>query len=170
MKKKFYLIITILISMFIFNSKALAYDTNSASSVNSASVITILDENYEYTQSLEKLCDEDVNPKVIASFRLVGIFVTIIKIVVPIILIVLGMFDMSKAVLEGKEDSLKKQLISLLKRAIACLLIFFAPSVILGLFHFVDGWDDAKSDYETCLNCLLGDDSCPNVGFGATTK
>ena len=170
MKKKFYLIITILISMFIFNSKALAYDTNSASSVNSASVITILDENYEYTQSLEKLCDEDVNPKVIASFRLVGIFVTIIKIVVPIILIVLGMFDMSKAVLEGKEDSLKKQLISLLKRAIAWLLIFVAPSVILGLFHFVDGWDDAKSDYETCLNCLLGDDSCPNVGFGATTK
>ena len=170
MKKKFYLIITILISMFIFNSKALAYDTNSASSVNSASVITILDENYEYTQSLEKLCDEDVNPKVIASFRLVGIFVSIIKVVVPIVLIVLGMFDMSKAVLEGKEDSLKKQLISLLKRAIACLLIFFAPSVILGLFHFIDGWDDAKSDYETCLNCLLGDDSCPKVGFGATTK
>ncbi len=112
-----------------------------------------------------QICDENENPKVVASFRLVGIFVTIIKIIAPIIIIVMGMFDMSKAVLEGKDDSIKKQAISLLRRAIACVLIFFVPTIIRSLFHFIDGWDDVENEYSTCIDCILGDSSCPDVGF-----
>ena len=113
-----------------------------------------------------QICDANESPKIVASFRLVGIFVTIIKIIVPIIIIVMGMFDMSKAVLEGKDDSIKKQAISLLRRAIACVLIFFVPTIMRNLFHFIDGWDDVENEYSTCIDCILGDSSCPEVGFG----
>ncbi|MBE6158921.1 MAG: hypothetical protein E7159_03760 [Firmicutes bacterium] len=114
-----------------------------------------------------EICDANENPKVVASFRLVGIFVTIIKIIAPIVIIIMGMFDMSKAVLEGKDDSIKKQAISLLRRAIACVLIFFVPSIILALFHYIDGWDNVKGQFSTCMDCILGSKKCPNVGFGA---
>ncbi len=110
-------------------------------------------------------CDVEESPQIVASFRLIGIFITIIKIVAPIIIIVMGMIDLSKAVINDKSDILAKQLTNFLKRSIACLLIFFAPAIILDLFRTVDGWDQTESDFSTCLVCFLGDSSCPNVGF-----
>lgn len=114
-----------------------------------------------------QICDANESPKIVASFRLVGIFVTIIKIIAPIVIIIMGMFEMSKAVIEGKDDSIKKQALSFLRRAIACVLIFFVPSIILALFHYIDGWDNVKGQFSTCMDCILGSKSCPNVGFGA---
>ena len=125
------------------------------------------DPTVENVSDALQICDENENPKIVAAFRLVGIFVTIIKIVAPIIIIIMGMFEMSKAVLEGKEDSIKKQALSFLRRAIACILIFFVPTIILGVFDFIDGWDNVKGSFNTCMKCLLGDSSCPEVGFGA---
>lgn len=113
-----------------------------------------------------QICDANESPKIVASFRLVGIFVTIIKIIAPIVIIIMGMFEMSKAVIEGKDDSIKKQALSFLRRAIACVLIFFVPSIILALFHYIDGWDNVKGQFSTCMDCILGSKSCPNVGFG----
>ena len=139
--------------------------TNISVSVVNASEDGELD-NPEIVFDLEQICETKENPELVASFRLVGIFLNIIKIIVPIIIIVMGMFDMSKAVLEGKDDSVKKQLVSLFKRFIACILIFFAPRILLGIFHFVDGWDAVKSKYAVCVDCVMGDSSCPEVGFG----
>ena len=52
-----------------------------------------------------------------------------------------------------------------MKRSIAGVLVFLAPSVILGIFHMVDGMDDFDSEYTVCVDCILGSSSCPNVGF-----
>ena len=112
-----------------------------------------------------QLCNPDQNKGIVVGFRLVGIFVTIIKIVVPIILIVLGMIDLSKAVTSGNNDALKKSLVNFLKRSIACILVFFVPSFINIIFHMVDGWDNVESDFSTCMNCLTGSDGCPDVKF-----
>ena len=110
-----------------------------------------------------QICNPDENPEVVVGFRIAGIFITIIKIIVPIVLIVMGMIDLSKAVAEGKDDSLKKSLISFLNRVIAGILIFFVPSIMLALYEFVDGWDNVRGKYEVCLQCLLGDSQCPDV-------
>ena len=110
-----------------------------------------------------QLCNPDENPEVVVGFRIAGIFITIIKIIVPIVLVVMGMIDLSKAVAEGKDDSLKKSLISFLNRVIAGILIFFVPSIMLALYKFIDGWDNVRGKYETCLQCLLGDSECPDV-------
>ena len=112
-----------------------------------------------------KICDASTNPQLVASFKLIGIFVNIVKIIVPIILIIMGSLDMSKAVIDKNNDAIQKALIVFLKRAIAAVLVFLAPNIILGLFHMIDGMDNFDSAYSTCVDCILGSSSCPNVSF-----
>ena len=113
-----------------------------------------------------QICDPNTNPQLLASFKLIGIFVSIVKIIVPVILIIMGSIDMTKAVISNEGDAILKSAILFGKRALASVLVFMAPSVILGIFHMVDGMDNFDSKYKTCLNCILGDSSCPNVKFG----
>lgn len=112
-----------------------------------------------------KICDPATNPQLVASFKLVGIFVTIAKIIVPVILIIMGSLDMSKAVVSKDNDAIQKSLIVFLKRSIAGVLIFLAPNIILGVFHMIDGMDNFDSAYQTCVDCILGSSECPDVSF-----
>ena len=112
-----------------------------------------------------KICDENTNPQLVASLRLVGIFVSIIKIIVPIILIIMGSIDMAKAVVSNDHDAIQKNLIVFGKRTLAGVLIFLAPTVLLALFHLIDGMDDFDSAYKTCVDCIFGDSTCPDVKF-----
>ena len=112
-----------------------------------------------------QLCSVSENPQLVAGLKLVGIFLTIIKVIVPIILIVMGSLDMSKAVISKDNDAIQKNLLVFLKRAIAGVLIFLAPSIILSIFHMVDGMDNFESPFSTCLKCILGSSQCPNVSF-----
>ena len=114
---------------------------------------------------LFQMCDHLKNPQFVASLKLVGIFVTIIKIIAPIILIVMGSIDMTKAVVDKDADAIQKNLIVFAKRAAAGVLVFLTPSILLGVFHLIDGFDNVKSAYETCVNCILGSSKCPNVSF-----
>ena len=116
-------------------------------------------------EDIFKICDKDTNPQLVASLRLVGIFVSIIKIIVPIILIIMGSIDMTKAVVSKDHDAIQKNLIVFGKRTLAGVLIFLTPTVMLALFHLIDGMDNFDSAYKTCVDCILGDSSCPDVKF-----
>ena len=95
---------------------------------------------------------------------LLGIAVTAIKVVIPIILIVLGMLDMGKAVTSGKDDEIKKQLKVFLFRAVAAVLVFFIPSIVGLIMQTVnkslskDG--DIKAEgtcgYSECIQNVTG--------------
>lgn len=52
------------------------------------------------------------------------------KIIVPILVIVLGMFDFGKAVMASKEDEMKKAQTTFIKRVIISVAIFFIPTII----------------------------------------
>lgn len=120
------------------------------------------DDGTDYFQ----ICNTSKNPQLVASFKLVGIFITIVKIIVPVILIIMGSIDMSKAVVSKDNDAIQKSLIVFLKRSAAGVLVFLAPNIILGIFHLVDGMDNFDSAYKTCVDCILGSSSCPDVSFG----
>ena len=140
-------------------------DTSSDSSSSSSTPVSTSDD-----LDFLNICDENDSPQVLATFRLIGIFITIAKIVAPIIIVIMGLFDIAKAVTDGKEDAIVKQGIALIKRFIAGLLIFFVPSIILSIYDFIDGWDEVRSEHEKCVQCLLGDSSCPNVGFNGNVS
>ena len=69
---------------------------------------------------------------------LLGIAITAIKVVIPIVLIVFGMLDMGKAVTSGKDDEIKKQLMAFMRRAIAAVLVFFVPTIVGMLMNMVN--------------------------------
>lgn len=63
-------------------------------------------------------------------FSLVGLFVTIFKIIIPILLIVFGIMDVGKSVTAGKDDEIKKNLKSFAFRVAAAIMVFFIPNIV----------------------------------------
>lgn len=71
-----------------------------------------------------------------------------IRIIVPILIIALGMLDLGKAVIAGKEDEMKKAQVAFIKRLIAGVIVFFIPAlvdIIMYLANIV--WD---GNYTSC--------------------
>ena len=83
-------------------------------------------------------------------WRMVGYVMMVFKIVIPIILIIMGMVDLGKAVVSSKEDEIKKSTQSLLKRAIAGIIIFFIPTIIGVIFNLVDN----QANWRPCSTCI----------------
>ncbi len=104
---------------------------------------------------------------VLWTFKIVGYALFIIKIVIPIIIVIMGMLDFSKAVIASDDNQIKKSSISLIKRAIAGLVIFLIPTIINFAFSLVEavriengGGDSSTKD---CITCLVDPNSqaCP---------
>lgn len=110
--------------------------------------------NFLYT------CAEFVsdNDKIVGIIRLVY---NAIKIGVPIILIIVGMFDMGKAITQQKEDEIKKAQSLLVKKAIAALIVFLMFALVQLVVSLV------ASDKDSVINCV---DSILNGKSTTTTS
>lgn len=96
-------------------------------------------------------------------WQIVGYVLLVFKIAVPLLLIIFGMIDLGKAVIASKEDEIKKATGSLVRRAIAAVVIFLLPTVISFIMGLVSDFDTsgAKADFEICRACIVrpGDSS-----------
>lgn len=81
-------------------------------------------------------------------FVIVRFILTIIQWVAPIILIIIGSIDMVKAIIEGKEDEIKKHQQTLIKRLISAVIIFLIPLLVSIIMGWVgnEGWKSCWSD------------------------
>lgn len=111
---------------------------------------------YAQTSTDLRLCEY---PGVIRTLKLIGLFIFIAKILVPILLIGFSIVDVSKTIISGKADDLKKAAMTILKRAIAGLLIFFIPTIVNYCFQTLVEAVDA-SEYQACSTCLLDFNNC----------
>ena len=96
-------------------------------------------------EGADSFCSDTAN-----VWQVVGWIMTVFKIVIPLLLIIFGMLDLGKAVTSSKEDEIKKATMSLMRRAIAAVVIFFIPTlvgVIMGLVK-----DSGK--YKPCAKCI----------------
>lgn len=82
----------------------------------------------------------------------VHLIITVIKIVVPILLVVFGLLDLAKAVMAQKEDEIKKGQQTLIKRAIAAIIVFFVVSIVQVLIRFASGEDESVTG---CFDCFV---------------
>lgn len=87
----------------------------------------------------------------------VSMIITIIKIVVPILLIIFGMMDLAKAVMAQKEDEIKKGQQTFIKRIIAAVIVFFVITIVQMIISFVSNNND---DITSCFNCFVNGDKC----------
>ena len=68
--------------------------------------------------------------------------IPLIQIGIPIILILLGMFDLGKAVMASKEDEIKSAQKLLIKRCIYAVAIFFVVFIVQLVFGLIDNSGD----------------------------
>ena len=92
-------------------------------------------------------CNEFVtnNDKIVDIIRFVY---NAIKIGVPIILVVVGMFDMGKAITQQKEDEIKKAQTLLVKKAVAALIVFLMFAFVQLIVSLV------ADDKDTTISCI----------------
>lgn len=90
----------------------------------------------------------------------VGWIITIFKIAIPLIIIIYGMIDFGKAVVAEKDDDIKKSAKTLLRRAIAGIIIFFVPAIVLWIFGQVTDYSSSAGSFDTCRKCLLNPSDC----------
>ena len=81
--------------------------------------------------------------------------IPLIQIGIPIILIILGMFDLGKAVMASKEDEIKSAQKLLIKRAVYAVAIFFVVLIVQVVFGLLSTTGDSEiygdsMNWKTC--------------------
>lgn len=79
--------------------------------------------------------------------------IPLIQIGIPIILIVLGMFDLGKAVVASKEDEIKSAQKLLVKRVIYAVAIFFVVFIVTVVFNLISRNGTQTADAANWLDC-----------------
>ena len=94
-------------------------------------------------------CEQTAN-----IWQILGYVVTVIKIIIPLILIVLGMIDLGKAVISSDDKAISKSVSTLIKRFIAAVIMFFIPTIVSALFSALTIGDVTSDDANICLQCV----------------
>lgn len=105
-------------------------------------------------------------------WQFIGYVVTVFKIAIPLLLIIFGMMDLGKAVVANDDKAIKSATTSLVKRAIAGVVIFFLPFLVSTIFGLVVGFDEVETTYRGCEACVTsptGED-CKSDVSNATKK
>lgn len=98
----------------------------------------------------------------------VSTIVTIIKIVIPIILIVLGLIDLGKATIAQKDDEIKKAQMTFVKRIIAAVLVFFVVAIVQLVFGLLNrSSNDESNAVNSCIDCFING-NCTDEGEPTT--
>jgi len=100
------------------------------------------------------------DPNFIKPFRFLGRIFSVVKIIIPLIIIIFGVIDLFKAVVGSKDDEIKKSLRSLTMRTLAGVIIFFIPTLINLVFTLVDDWNKYSTDYSNCSKCISDPKNC----------
>lgn len=87
------------------------------------------------------------DPTVQKVMGIVKLLILVICIAVPIVLIILGSFDLFKAVTAGKDEDIKKKQQTLIKRIIAGVIVFLVPTIVTVLMNLI-----GAEDWKVCWN------------------
>lgn len=97
---------------------------------------------------------------ILKTLRIVSYLMTLIKVLIPLLLIIFGAVDFGKAVLASDDKAINKAATSLVTRAIGGIIIFFIPTIIDVAMSLVASWSDVESEFENCQTCLFETSEC----------
>ncbi|MCI8575803.1 MAG: hypothetical protein HFI09_04970 [Bacilli bacterium] len=103
-------------------------------------------------------CSDDL--ELLKTFKFIGRILSIVKILIPLVIIVLGAIDFFKAVVASKDDEIKKSMKSLMFRVLAGVIIFFIPTIVNLVFMLIDDWGNYRTDYSVCSTCVTNPSKC----------
>lgn len=94
-------------------------------------------------------------------WQIIGYIINVMKIVVPIIIVLFGIIDLSKAVMAGKEDEMKNAQKMLIKRLIYGAVVFMIFPIVKGVYGLVMSNEDADVKIgNKCWQCVLTPNDC----------
>ena len=85
--------------------------------------------------------------------EMISLIITLIKIIVPVLLIVFGMLDLGKPVMAQKEDEIKKAQGTFIKRLLTAALVFFVITISQVVIKLVAGSEG--DDIWNCVDCFI---------------
>lgn len=85
----------------------------------------------------------------------ISIIITIIKFLIPVLLVIFGSIDFLKSVTASKEDEIKKGRQTFISRLIAAVIVFFIIQIVQLVVRFASGDD---SNIVGCFNCFINAD------------
>ena len=83
-------------------------------------------------------------------FGLVKFILSVICIVVPVVMILLGTIDLFKAVTAGKDEEIKKRQKALITRLIAGIIVFLVPSIVSLLMGLIGQSSKTTDSWKSC--------------------
>lgn len=116
------------------------------------------DSNGTSRPAVTDYCSRDL--ELLKTFKFIGRILSIVKILIPLVIIILGVIDFFKAVTTSKDDEIKKSSKSLVMRVIAGVIIFFLPTLVNLVFMLIDDWGNYRTDYSVCSTCVLNPSKC----------
>lgn len=84
----------------------------------------------------------------------IGAVYNILLIAVPIIVVLFGIIDFVKAAISGKEDEIKKNTSTFIKRVITGLLVFFVLAVVKLIINVIQ--TNNTNGVTDCLTTIFG--------------
>lgn len=95
---------------------------------------------------------------------LIGKVIRIILIVIPIIIVLMGTFDLGKAVMAGEDKEIKEAQKMFIKRLVYGVVIFFIPYLVAGVYSLFDGMSteggDTNEGTNLCWKCAIKGGKC----------
>ena len=114
-------------------------------------------DNVSADEMLNNIC---INEYLDPFINIVSTIVNLIKIGVPVILIVLGMIDMTKAVASQKEEKIKAGQKVLLSRMVTGAIVFFIVAIVQLIVSVIEN-ATGKSEIMNCVCRFVG--ACGNI-------
>lgn len=87
--------------------------------------------------------------------NIVSTIINVLHVAVPVILVILGVIDLTKGMMAGKEDEIKKGQQTLIKRIITGACIFLIVIAVKFFVSVVDENTDNKANMISCINCFI---------------
>ena len=88
----------------------------------------------------------------IIIWRVIGEIIHVIRLVIPVIIVIFGTFDLGRSVIAGEDKEIKKSQKLFIKRLIYGVLIFFLPMIVKAVFSLFDG-NYLNSESKVCYEC-----------------
>lgn len=94
-------------------------------------------------------------PEVIKASRVLGIFVFVSRMAIPLMIIIWATFDLIKTINSGKIEDLKKEAIKLGIRILLGIFVFLFPAIVKLAFNSMVSFKVVSSEYEKCEKCIF---------------
>lgn len=129
-------------------------------------LITIFIPNLVYATNYDSICYE---PGVMNAMKIIGYVVMVCKWVVPLIIIIFGMMDYTKAVASNDDKALNKATAALIRRIVAGIFVFLIPTIIIAILNITVKTDiDVNNEKTTigdtnfgkCTKCIFDPNNC----------